>query len=383
LPDLYAVNYLSGREVFTRVCRDNTGLQSPCLPVNFTAAPDQLLLNTGDGSFKNVTSAAGVAVSNGKGLGVVAADFQQSGQLNLFISNDGVPNFFFQNETEARGHPPRFTEQALPMGLALNRDGRHEACMGVAAGDADGDGLLDLFVTNFTEESNTLYKQLATGLFLDNTQSAGLVESSFQLLGFGTQFIDADLDGDLDLILTNGHVDDYRAAGLMYHMHPQFFQNTGEGRYVEVPSESLGPYFQQRYLGRGLAHLDWNRDGKEDIAVSHLDAPVALLTNSSPETGHYLSVRICGVTSDRDAVGATVSLNAGGRSLVRQLTAGSGYQASNEKRLVFGLGEATVAEQLKIRWPSGLIQEVGDVPADQEILMIEGGRKPVVIRVEN
>ena len=379
-PDLYAVNYLSGREIFTRVCRDETGPQKPCLPVNFSAAPDQLLLNTGDGRFRNATSTSGVAVANGKGLGIVAADFQHSGRLSLFIANDGVPNFFFVNTTKVRGHPPRFSEQALELGLALNRDGRPEACMGIAAGDADGDGRLDLFVTNFTEESNTLYRQDADGTFVDDTRAAGLADSSFRLLGFGTQFLDADLDGNLDIVLTNGNIDDYRGTSLMYHMPPQFFQNVGEGHFVEIAAESLGSFFQQRYLGRGLARLDWNRDGREDVAISHLEAPAALLTNSTRKTGHFLSVRLCGVKSNRDAVGTIVSLKAGGRSLVRQLTAGSGYQASNEKRLVFGLGTAVVVDQLHIRWPRGLVQKWRDVPADREIMLVEGRRNPIVLR---
>ena len=371
-PDLYAVNYLADEELLTRVCRDRTGVQTSCLPVNFSAAPDQLLLNTGDGGFQNVTSTCGIAVPNGKGLGIVAADLQQSGRLSLFIANDGVPNFYFHNDTADPGDQPRFTEQALASGLALNQDGRLEACMGVAAGDADGDGHLDLFVTNFTEESNTFYRQYSGGLFVDETHAAGLAESSFAMLGFGTQFLDADLDGNLDLILTNGNVDDYRATGLMYHMPPQFFRNVGAARFVEVPAETLGPFFQRNYLGRGFARLDWNRDGRDDVVISHIEAPAALLQNSTRNAGNFLSVQLCGVESNRDAIGTIASLQAGGRTLVSQLTAGSGYQASNEMRLVFGLGAAMMSEELQIRWPSGLVQELGEIPANTEILVIEG-----------
>ncbi|REJ75895.1 MAG: hypothetical protein DWQ29_16205 [Planctomycetota bacterium] len=375
LPDIYCVNYLSGDEIFERVCRDRNGIRNPCLPVNFSAAADCLLVNAGDGTFYSATSIGEATRDNGKGLGVLAADIDGSGDISLFVANDGVPNFFLRNTTSKSERSPRFTDNALPAGLALNGDGRSEACMGIAAGDANRDGRLDLFVTNFTEETNTLYIQQAGGLFVDGTKVAGLAQPSYHLLGFGTQFLDVDLDGDLDLIVTNGHIDDYRAAGQMYAMPPQFFLNAGDGRFAEVPALTLGPYFQKHFFGRGLARLDWNQDGREDTAISHLQANSALLTNTTTDVGNYVSLQLRGASSDRDAVGAIATVFVEGVPTVRHLSAGDGYQARNQPLLHFGIGSAQFVDRLIIRWPSGRVDELDEVPVNRMLLAVEGRPK--------
>lgn len=372
LPDLYVVNYLTGPDLFTRLCPDANGRPRSCSPRHFAAAADQLYINRGDGRFQNVTGPSGISIPNGKGLGIVAADLSGSGRLNLFIANDASPNFYFVNQTDQPGTVPTFREQALPLGLAMNEGGRPEACMGVAAGDADGDGLPDLFVTNFYNESNTLFRQQASGLFVDATREAGLYDPSLKMLGFGTQFLDGDLDGHLDLIVTNGHIDDLRDTGLPWRMPGQYFRNLGTGRFVEVSRKQLGRYFSGKHLGRGLARLDWNGDGREDIVISHLDSPVALLTNVTPAAGHFLTVELRGVQSNRDAIGTTVTALVGGHSLYRQMTAGDGFQCSNERRLTFGLGHRRHVERLTIRWPSGLVQTFADLPSDTHIRCVEG-----------
>lgn len=376
LPDIYAVNYLSGDDIFNRVCRDATGPRRSCLPQSFPAAEDQLLLNLGDGRFQDVTPISGIVAPDGKGLGIVAADLHGAGKLDLFIANDSVPNFYFVNETSP-GQPPQFVEQALQSGLAVDAGGRAQACMGIAADDCDGDGRLDLFVTNFTEESNTLYRQSPGQLFTDATQRSGLREPSLALLGFGTQFIDGELDGLPDLIVTNGHIDDYR-PGFLYQMQPQYFRNLGGGRFAELPAKSLGKFFEGRYLGRGLARLDWNRDGLEDAVISHLDAPAALLTNTTGTVGHFLCLQFVGAESSRDAVGTIAIARVGGQTLTRQLTAGDGYHASNQRQVVFGLGSHTTIEQLEIRWPSGRVERFENLQADRELLVIEGRGEPIV-----
>ncbi|MDB5334673.1 MAG: tetratricopeptide repeat protein [Planctomycetaceae bacterium] len=370
-PDLYCVNYLSGNDVFERVCPDAEGRVRSCSPRHFPAAQDQFWMNLGDGRFENVTESSGIVAPDGKGLGIVAADFDGSGKLSLFVANDAVPNFFFVNQSTTPGARPQFAELALESGLALNVDGRPQACMGVACGDADGDGQLDLFVTNFFDEYNTLYRQVGTDLFEDATRSAGLFDTSLKKVGFGTQFIDGELDGQLDLVLVNGDVDDFRDLGRDFAMRPQYLQNRGAGKFVELTEPALGPYFQQKQLGRGMARLDWNRDGREDVAISNLDVPAALLTTTTQQPGHFLTVRVCGVTSSRDAIGTTVTVHVAGRRLVRQLTAGDGYFSSNERMLSFGLGTATTVERVEIRWPSGLRQEFNDLVADTEWLCIE------------
>lgn len=371
LPDLYDVNYLAGDKIHWLTCRRDGKVRS-CDPKIFEGEQDQFFLNLGDGRFEDATEAAGFIAPDGKGLGIVAFDPFGTGKLSLFVANDTVANFFFANEVQTRGGSPRFRESALLSGLGFDADGKAQACMGVAVDDSDGDGRLDLFVTNFFKEANTLYRQRADLLFEDATREADLYEPTYAILGFGTQFIDGELDGLPDLIVTNGHIDDNTDRGIPYEMHPQYFRNGGGGRFTEVTPSELGPFFEGQYLGRGLARLDWNRDGREDVIISHLDCPVALLTNETEHSGHFLTLRFCGVLSDRDAIGATVTIEAGGRTSTRQLTAGDGYMASNQRQLVFGLGPAEQVDRIAVRWPSGHKQTFEHVPANREFVLVEG-----------
>ncbi len=311
----------------------------------------------------------------------MAADLTGSGRLSLFIANDAVPNFFFVNETAETGSTPHFSELGLISGLAMNADGRAEACMGVAAADFNGDGRCDLFVTNFYNESNTLYEQLADGVFRDATRDAGLYDASLKMLGFGTQSIDGDLDGAADLIVTNGHIDDLSDAGTPYQMPAQFFRGDGIGHFSELPAEQLGPYFSRKQLGRGLARLDWNRDGREDVVVSHLDAPAALLTNRTTVAGHFVALQLRGVKSSRDAIGSVVTVRSGAKTWTKQLTAGDGFQCSNERRLVVGLGATETVDELTIRWPSGLVKSFDNLVVDRDFLAIEGAESLVRLKL--
>ncbi|MFV2066671.1 MAG: FG-GAP-like repeat-containing protein [Pirellulales bacterium] len=376
-PELYDVNYVEGSDVFDRICKHADGPPRMCMPFHFPGAQDQLHLNLGDGHFKEVTRVAGIEAFDGKGLGIVAGDFDGSGRLSLFIANDTTPNFFFVNETPARGEMPAYVDRALLMGLGLDANGRAEGSMGIAVGDANQNGLLDFYVGTFLGETNTLYVQNENSLFRDATREFHLTKPSVDLLAFGTQFIDADLDGDLDLIVTNGHVDDVRAYGREYQMRPQFFENTGNGAFVELEADSLGSFFRGKYLGRGLARLDWNGDGREDIVISHIEEPVALLTNMTPFHGHWLCLHLRGVDSARDAIGTTITVTSGGRQIVRQLTAGDGYQCSNQRAIVVGLGGAATADQVDIRWPSGRSVTFRDLRADMEYIVIEGRPDPI------
>jgi hypothetical protein len=263
-------------------------------------------------------------------------------------------------------------EQALLAGLAFNRDGLAQACMGIGFDDADNDGRWDLFVTNFYNEANTLYRQVGPQLFLDDTRAAQLRAPSLNRLGFGTQFLDADLDGNPDLIVTNGHVDDYRDTGAPYKMPPQFYRNRGGGRFDDLPAAELGDYFRGEYLGRALAKTDFNRDGRPDIAVLHLDAPLALLANETSTTGHFLALHLAGRNCDRDAIGARVTIETDAGTWHKQLTAGDGYQVSNQRVLHAGLAAADMIRRLTVRWPHGAVQHFDQVPADRQWLAIEG-----------
>ncbi len=376
LPDLYVTNYLAGDDLFTAICQqDSNSPPRICTPDEFDAAQDRLLVNLGDGRFADQTDSAGIVVPGGKGLGVLVADFLDSGNLQVFVANDGVPNFFFVPQP---GKSPLLVESAASLGLAMNGEGQAQACMGMAAGDADGDGRLDVFVTNFDRESNTLYRN-GDGLFEDASRPAGVREPSYRLLGFGTQFLDADLDGDEDLILTNGHVDDFSDDGTPYRMRAQYLENRGRGVFVERFGAEAGEFFDQEHLGRGLCRLDFNRDGRPDAAITHLDTPAALLANRADPSGHFLKLRLVATVGARDAVGAVVTVTSGDWSHTLQRVAGDGYQCANESVQMFGLGDRGQSVRLDVRWPDGSTQAFSEVAADADVVCVQGQARARVL----
>ena len=371
LPEIYVANYLEGPELHTLICQ--TTPDAPpriCTPDMFEGAQDRLFRNSGDGSFADVTDGSGIVRPQGKALGLLGADFSGTGRLQIFVANDGVPNFFYVSEAGSL----KFVESAEASGVSVSGDGRAQACMGVASGDANLDGRLDFFVTNFDRESNTLYSSLGDGMFDDASRQYGVREPSYRLLGFGTQFIDGDLDGDLDLVLTNGHVDDFThsESGAAYRMRAQYLSNDGRGNYRESLSDQVGDCFAKEQLGRGLCRIDWNRDGRDDVVISHLDTPASLLTNVSTATGNQLSVRLVGTDTNRDAIGTTVRIVDGDWRRMQQLVAGDGYQCSNERVLRFGLGSREVVPELEVTWPDGSKQKFEHVDVGIEVVIIQG-----------
>jgi tetratricopeptide (TPR) repeat protein len=374
LQDLYVVNYLNRESVFERRCRKNDQPLT-CAPTLFPAEQDRVYLNAGDGSYREVTQECGVVQTEGKGLAIAAGDFDQSGRLSVFVGNDTTPNFFLRNRT-ASDKQLRFEEAGIVSGLAVDGLGRSQATMGVACGDVDGTGSVDLFITNFYEDANTLYLQHAATTFVDSSRDAGLYEPSVPMLGFGTEFVDADLDGHLDLFVTNGHVDRTVATGEPDEMPPQFFRNFGRGRFALQDGPVPGDYFKKKYLGRTVSRLDWNRDGLDDLCVLHLYTPVALLTNTTDAHGRFLTVRLRGTTVDRDAFGTTLQFTTEDQTFTHQLTVGDGYMTCNERRLTAGLGNASLVKQLSVRWPGGKQQEFEEIDVNQEILIIEGFPRP-------
>jgi hypothetical protein len=321
----------------------------------------------------DATAEAGITGSNGKGLGVLVADFQAAGRLSLFVANDGTPNFFYANQA-GPGEKPSFVEQGIVSGLALNGEGRSQACMGVAFGDLDHDGKWDLFVTNFHREGSTLYRQQSGELFADETSAAGLAAPSLPFTGFGAQSIDAELDGHPDLVVLNGHIEDFRYQDVPFKMRAQVYRNLGNGRFVEQNASQGGDYFQREQLGRALATLDWDRDGLPDLVATHLDQPAVLLRNESASPGNFLKVYLVGSSSSRDGIGAVVTLTTkAGDTFQRQIVAGDGFQASNERVLHFGLGSATKISELRVRWPSGQTQRWTGLDANRELVIREGG----------
>jgi len=374
LPDLFDATYVEGNDYKTKLCVTD-GPPRGCGPTAFTPSQDRIWINQGDGRFLEKGKELGIHAAGGYGLGVVAADFKHQAGMDIFVANDESANFYFRNRV--RGQAPNvdgkggFNERAVLEGVAFDRDGVAQACMGVAIGDADGDGLLDLFITNFYNQANILYLQRASG-FIDATTQSGMRTPSYRMLGFGAQFIDADLDGQPDLFVTNGHVDDYSYKNVPFKMPAQFFRNQGKGRFVEEKAISLGEFFNERYLGRGMATCDWNGDGREDVLISHVDAPGALLQNETVETGNYIAFELVGVKSPRDAYGTVIEVVANGKKRTRQLVAGGGYQAANEQRLIMGIGDAEVIDSVTIRWISGIVQEEKNLAINSKWIAIEG-----------
>ncbi len=373
LPDYYEVNYLAGREARTRLCPDRQGTRRICPPMMFDPETDRLWINRGDGTFSDVTAASGVDSHRGRGLGITTwRDPRRPARLHLFVANDVTENFLWQNETPQPGEVPRFSEIGVLRGVAMDYDGRAQACMGIAVEDFDGDGRIDFFVTNFYDEWNTLYRQVAPGLFQDVTRGSGLGEASLRMLGFGTQPIDVNRDGRPDLVIANGHLVDETRMRIPYRMSPQCFLNVGEGAFQELSASQLGDYFEGRWLGRAMARLDYNRDGLEDFAVTQLYSPACLVANRSTVGGGWIALSLRARNSARQAVGTRVTVVTTSGERTQELTAGSGYQASNERRLVFGWAERAVLQEIVVEWPSGKRSVVPARGLRGDYIVVEG-----------
>ncbi len=355
LPDLFDVNYLEQGPAFTQVCVNDEGEPRVCRPTLFEPALDSLRINQGDGTFRTYQGEVGLDLPHGMGLGLVVADFNDDRRPDVFIANDQTPNYLLINQPAEHPAGLRFEDQGMLLGVGLDQDGSAQACMGIAHADINDDGRVDLYVTNFSQESNTLYLSQPDGGFSDETRAAGLRAPSFALLGFGTQFLDADNDGLHDLLVLNGHIDEFK--GQDYRMRPQLFRGLPGRRFVEATGTAAGAWFAEPRLGRGLATLDWNGDGKLDFVASDLEGPFALGTNRTSAQNRSLRVKLVGgPRSGRDAVGAVVRVTrADGKVRKLQITAGDGYEAASERVVHFGLATDESVSMLEVEWPSGAV----------------------------
>ena len=378
-PELFDVNYVKGQELLTRTCYDRKQRPVVCRPTIYDPSLDTVIVNLGDGHFKEVREEAGLDLPLGRGLGLAIADYNDDDRLDLFIANDMSANYLLINATTGPGSTPQFRDEAFARGVALDRNGLTQACMGVACTDLNRDRIPDLFVTNFFQESNTLYLSQPGGLFQDETQRAGLREPSFNQLGFGTQFLDADCDGWADLAVGNGHIDEF--DGEPYRMPLQFFRGHPDGRFVEL-SGRAGRLFEQQRLARGLAVLDWNRDGRCDFVATDLERPVLLAENKTETPNHALRLELVATRGDRDAIGAKLVINvSSGDQRYVQLTAGDGYESSNQRLIHLGVAETEVIDSLEIHWPSGVKNRHEKVSCRQGWKAIEG--RPELISLPN
>ena len=365
--DLYVVKYV--QDPF-KVCTTPAGEYASCPPSSFPGSFNQFYLNVGDGTFEERLDDAGLTAPRGKGLGTVIADLDNDGRMDIYVANDTTPNFLFRNMGNSASGLPQFTEIGLLSGAALSRDGRAQAGMGIACADFDNDGMLDLYVTNFFDDYNTLYLNQGMMSFADRTSQAGLVAPTLKMLGFGTQAIDFDLDRKPDLIVANGHIDEYSDAGVLWKMPAQVFANSGSGKFRDV-SEDCGEYFRTKVFGRGLARLDFNRDGRPDAIIVHLDRTVALLENQTSTRHPAVSIRLIGTDSNREAIGAAIIATFPDGSFRHQICGGDGYFSTNDRRLLIGTGQFEQISELTIEWPSGKTTRIHVVASGESLTVIE------------
>lgn len=363
--DLFVVNYVDFDLAHSPICYASTTARDYCMPRAFRPAGNHLFRNRGDGTFVEVTMAAGISKEFGRGLGVVTADFNGDGWPDVYVANDGDPNQLWIN-----GKNGTFKNEALLAGAAVNRNGQAEAGMGVDAGDFDGNGTEDIFVTHLMEETNTLYVNSGDGLFEDRTPEAGLALQSRRYTGFGTLWFDFDNDGWLDLHVTNGAVRVLQELALKKDPFPfgqpnQLFRNTGRGAFTEV-SAAAGAAFQTPAVGRGAAYGDVDNDGDADILIANNNGPARLFLNQRGNQKNWLGLRLIETTSGRDSLGTRVAIvfRDGGqkeRVLWRRVRTDGGYLSAHDPRVLAGLGSATKVNSVRIFWPSGQVAELKNI----------------------
>jgi hypothetical protein len=370
--DLMVVNYANFSATNSPTCYAATSARDYCTPRVFRAPGNRLFHNKGDGTFEDVTVSAGVDKEFGHGLGVVTADFDGDGWTEIYIANDGDPNQLWINQKNGT-----FKNEALLAGAAVNRDGKAEAGMGVDAGDFDGNGTEDIFVTHLMDETNTLYVNLGKAFFEDRTREANLGMPGHRFTGFGTAFFDYDNDGWLDLLVVNGAVQ--LLPELMRKGDPsplgqpnQLFHNDGRGKFVEVTG-NVAVGFQLLEVSRGAAFGDLDNDGDTDVLVTNNNGPARLFLNQVGSRNHWLGLRLIGKGAGRDALGAQVEIVISKNNVRwrRARTDGS-YLSANDPRVLVGLGSAATVETVRVRWPDGVVEEWKGTPVDQYTTLKEG-----------
>lgn len=305
--------------------------------------------------------------TDGHGFGVVTADLNDDGLIDIFVANDMTPNFLFLNRGDGT-----FDDATEISGAAYDHNGAAQSGMGVDAEDVDGDGLPELFVTNFSNEYNTLYQNFGNGNFFDNTAFFGLASDTMPFVGWGTGLVDFDNDGWPDLFTTNGHVDDNRrllGQPVDYEEIPLLFRNM-EGKRFRLSTRDVGPYFETTHVGRGAAFGDLDNDGRIDIVINEKDRPGVILRNETPTDNHWVRLVLEGTKSNRDAIGALVIVETGEHTIYRQRKGGASMESANDPRLTIGVGAGPI-KKLKIVWPSGIVTEMEDVELDREHKIIE------------
>lgn len=338
-----------------------------CGPRGLKGAGDSLFRNNGDGTFTDVTKQAGVADADGfYGLGVVTSDFDGDGWIDIFVANDSTPNFHYRNNGDGT-----FKEIGFTAGTAVNENGSEQGSMGVTAGDYDHDGRIDLFITNFADEYNTLYHNDAANSFTDVSYAAKVAAISLPHVGWGTKFFDYDNDGWLDLFVANGHVypqlPSYRQPRLLH-------RNNRNGTFTEIAAE-FGTVLTENRASRGVAFGDIDNDGDIDLLIADLDGPPQLLRNENGNANNSLVIKTVGVKSNRDGLGARVKVVAGDLTQVDEVRSGDSYISQSDMRLHFGLEKRSKVDLIEVRWPSGTVDKVTGVGVNRILTIKEGQGK--------
>jgi enediyne biosynthesis protein E4 len=371
--DLFVGHYVNYSPDANIKCFSLTGGSDYCSPNVYRAQPSRLYHNNRDGTFTDVTVAAGIAAEFGPALGVVTADFNGDGWIDIYVANDGQANQLWINQRNGT-----LKNMGLLSGSALSADGKPEASMGIDAGDFDDDGDEDLFVTNLTDEGSALYVNNGSGIFEDRRIHSGLRSASLAYTGFGTAWFDFDNDGRLDLLTVNGAV---RIVPALEQAHDPFplhqrnllFRNVGEGRFEDVTSRA-GAVFQLSEVGRGAAFGDVDNDGDVDVLVGNNSGPARLLINNVGTRNHWLGLRLVGEHTPRDMLGARVAIFRNGRpTLWRRARSDGSYASANDPRVLVGLGDSTQVPRVRVLWPDGRAEEWSQVAIDRQTTLQEGG----------
>jgi hypothetical protein len=374
--DLYVGNYVG----FTYTRHDLLIVDAfpyPPGPGDYPAVADTLFRNEGDGTFSDISRLSGIASIAGPSMGTVCGDFDDDGDTDVFVCNDGRANFLFQNDGQGR-----FDEVAVLSGLAYDLHGNENGSMGADCGDYDNDGRLDLFMTDYTAEMPVLYHNLGDGFFEDATSVARAGNSVFPHTNWGSGLVDFDNDGNRDLFIACGHfLDNIRSIDdrTAYDNRNVLLMNTGDARFTDV-SDRCGDGLAVVASSRGVALDDLDNDGDVDAVVLNANAQSTVLRNDSETGHHWLQVRLVGVTGNRDGVGARVCITAGDLVQVAEVHSGRGYQSHFGNRLHFGLGPRNRIDRIEVRWTGGGTDVFEDVSPDQLTVLIQGAGDEITLR---
>lgn len=346
------------------------GIPVQCGPRGLRGAGDSLFRNNGDGTFTNVTKEAGVSDPEGRyGMSALWSDLDGDGWVDLYVANDSGPNFLYKNNRDGS-----FKETGLLAGCGVGEDGNEQGSMGLAIGDYNHDGMLDIFVTNFSDEYNTLYRQEKGMSFMDVSFASKLAQISFPYVGWATDFLDFDNDGWIDLMVVNGHVYpqvDSAGGGATYAQRIFLLHNERDGTFSEVAAD-CGDTLMARRVSRGAAFGDIDNDGDIDVVINNLDGAAAVLRNDGGNKNNWINIKTIGSKKNRDALGAQVKVTAEDLVQTKEVYSGGSYISQNDTRLHFGLGRKTRIASIEVRWPAGKTEVVRDLPANQFVVIQEG-----------